>query len=127
MAHFAELDSNNIVINVVRVADGEILKTDGTESELKGKKFLNKVLGQSTWVQTSINGTIRKNYAGIGDIYDSTRDAFVKPQPYSSWTLNETTCIWEAPSPYPTDGNIYRWNEANQQWDLARVYVTPTE
>lgn len=127
MAHFAELDSNNIVINVVRVADGELLKTDGTESELKGKKFLNKVLGQSTWVQTSINGTIRKNYAGIGDIYDSTRDAFVKPQPYSSWTLNETTCIWEAPSPYPTDGNIYRWNEANQQWDLARVYVTPTE
>lgn len=127
MAHFAELDSNNIVINVVRVADGELLETDGTESELKGKQFLNDVLGQSTWVQTSINGTIRKNYAGIGDTYDSTKDAFIKPQPYSSWTLNETTCIWEAPSPYPTDGNIYRWNEADQQWDLARVYTTPTE
>ena len=121
MAHFAELDSDNIVINVVRVADGEILKTDGTESELKGKKFLNKVLGQSTWVQTSINGTIRKNYAGIGYKYDSTRDAFIPPKPdYDSWTLNETTCKWESPVAYPDDGNLYNWDEANQQWTYVR-------
>lgn len=120
MAHFAELNSDNIVINVVRVADGEILKSDGTESELKGKKFLNKVLGQSTWVQTSINGNIRKNYAGIGYKYDSTRDAFIAPQPYDSWTLNETTCIWEPPVAYPNDGNLYNWNEDNQQWTYVR-------
>lgn len=127
MAHFAKLDSDNIVTQVVVVDNSVLVKADGTESELKGKQFLNSVLGTATWKQTSYNGTIRKNYAGVGYKYDSTRDAFIPPKPFTSWTLNETTCRWEAPVAYPSDGNIHNWDEANQQWVLARVYVTPTE
>jgi len=119
MAHFTKLDSNNIVTQVLVVANKVLLKADGTESELKGKQFLNSLFGTATWKQTSYNGTIRKNYAGVGYKYDSTRDAFIPPKPYESWTLNDTTCLWEAPVAYPTDGNEYRWNEDNQTWDLV--------
>jgi len=127
MAHFAKLDSDNIVTQVVVVDNSVLEKADGTESELKGKQFLNSLLGSAKWVQTSYNGTIRKNYAGVGYKYDSTRDAFIPPKPYTSWTLNETTCLWEAPVVYPSDGNIHNWDEANQQWVLARVHVDPSE
>lgn len=127
MAHFAKLDSDNIVTQVVVVDNSVLEKADGTESELKGKQFLNSLLGTATWKQTSYNGTIRKNYAGVGYKYDSTRDAFIPPKPFTSWTLNETTCQWEAPVAYPTDGNIHNWDEANQQWVLSRVYVDPSE
>jgi len=116
MAHFAKLDDNNIVTEVLVVNNQVILKTDGTESELKGKQFLNATFGQAKWVQTSYNGTLRKNYAGIGFTYDSVRDAFIAPQPFNSWTLNEETCRWESPVPYPTDGNIYIWNEESLNW-----------
>lgn len=125
MAHFAKLDSNNIVTQVVAVKNNVILKADGTESELKGKQFLNSLFGSATWVQTSYNRSFRKNYAGIGYTYDSTRDAFIPPKPYDSWILNETTCLWDCPVDYPTttedsDGNpiFYEWNEDNQTWDL---------
>ena len=117
MAHFAKLDSNNIVTEVVVVNNSVIENADGTESELKGKQFLNSLYGTATWKQTSYNGNFRKNYTGVGYKYDSTRDAFIPPKPYTSWTLNETTCLWEAPVPYPTDGNIHNWDETNQQWD----------
>ena len=127
MAHFAKLDSNNIVTKVIVVSNAVLLETDGTESELKGKQFLNSLFGSAKWVQTSYNGAIRKNYAGVGYKYDTTRDAFISPQPYNSWVLNETTCQWEPPVSYPIDGNIYIWDEANQQWVLDRVYVAPTE
>ena len=70
-----------------------------------------------TWLETKIDGSIRKNYAGIGFSYDSTRDAFIPPQPYPSWTLDEDTCLWEAPVAYPDDGKMYTWNETDQQWD----------
>jgi hypothetical protein len=70
-----------------------------------------------TWIETKMDGSIRKNYAGIGFSYDSTRDAFIPPQPYPSWTLDESTCRWECPVAYPTDGNIYIWNEIDQQWE----------
>ena len=70
-----------------------------------------------TWIETKMDGSIRKNYAGIGFSYDSTRDAFIPPQPYPSWTLNEDTCRWECPVAHPNDGNIYEWNETDQQWD----------
>jgi hypothetical protein len=70
-----------------------------------------------TWIETKMDGSIRKNYAGIGFSYDSTRDAFIPPQPYPSWTLDESTCRWECPVAYPTDGNIYIWNETDQQWE----------
>jgi len=125
MAHFAKLDSNNIVTQVLVVANEVLLKTDGTESELKGKQFLNSLFGTATWKQTSYNGTIRKNYAGVGYKYDSTRDAFIPPKPYESWTLNEATCLWESPVPMPTDG-VYNWDDANQQWVLAKAFVTPS-
>lgn len=125
MAHFAKLDSNNIVTQVVVVKNNVILKADGTESELKGKQFLNSLFGSATWVQTSYNRSFRKNYAGIGYTYDSIRDAFIPPKPYDSWILNETTCLWDCPVDFPTttedsDGNpiFYEWNEDNQTWDL---------
>lgn len=118
MAHFVKLDSDNIVIDVLVVNNDILLNSDNTESEQKGKDFLNTLFGSATWVQTSFNGNIRKNFAGIGYKYDSTRDAFIPPKPFNSWILNETTCLWEAPVPYPSDNELYEWNEEDQQWDL---------
>lgn len=70
-----------------------------------------------TWLETKIDGSIRKNYAGIGFSYDATRDAFIPPQPFPSWTLDEDTCLWEAPVAYPSDDKMYTWNETDKQWD----------
>lgn len=124
MAHFAKLDSNNIVTQIVVVKNDIIIKSDNTESELKGKKFLNALLGTSTWVQTSYNSNFRKHFARIGYKYDSVKDAFIPPQPYPSWVLNTTTFLWDCPVDYPIDiedddGNpiIYTWNETNQTWE----------
>jgi len=102
MAYFAKV--NNGIVQQIIVAEPEFFDT-----------FVDDSAG--AWIETKIDGSIRKNYAGIGFSYDSTRDAFIPPQPYPSWTLNEDTCLWEAPVAYPTDGNIYEWNETNQQWD----------
>ena len=124
MAHFAQLDSNNIVLTVLVVNNEVLLKADNTESELKGKQFLNSLLGTSTWKQTSYNGNFRKNFAGVGYSYDSGRDAFIPPKPFDSWVLNEDTCLWEAPIEYPNtlndEGipNRYSWSEENQEWNL---------
>jgi hypothetical protein len=103
MSHFAKIDSNNIVTEVI------VAEQDFINSGAVGDSFL--------WIQTSYNKNFRKNYAGIGYTYDKTRDAFIPPQPYPSWTLNEETCLWECPVAYPTDGNMYIWNETDQQWD----------
>ena len=122
MAHFAKLNNDNIVIDVQSVHN------DTATDEAAGITFLNNLYGTSdTWKQTSYNtkggvhllgGTpFRKNYAGIGDTYDQTRDAFIPPKPYSSWTLNETTCLWEAPVTRPDDGKYYIWNEDNTNWE----------
>ena len=117
MAHFAQLDENNTVTQVIVIANEELL-LDGVESETKGVIFCKSLFGEDTrWVQTSYNGRIRKNYAGIGYTYDATRDAFIPPKPYESWLLNEDTCLWESPVPYPQDGNKYSWNEELQQWE----------
>lgn len=122
MAHFAQLDDNNVVTQVIVVDNSELLDSNDVEQEAIGITFCTNLFGADTrWKQTSYNGNIRKNYAGIGFTYDSTRDAFIAPQPYASWTLNETTCQWEAPVAYPTDGNLYTWNEDNQQWDQVNV------
>jgi hypothetical protein len=112
MAHFAKVLGGKVIDMIV--AEEEFFDT-----------FVDDSPG--TWIQTSYNthggehrlgGTpLRKNYAGIGYIYDKTRDAFYAPQPYPSWTLNEETCLWECPVAYPTDGNIYDWNEETQAWD----------
>ena len=119
MAHFAPIDENNIVVQVLVVSDAQ---------EERGQEFLANDLGLGgTWKKTSYNtsggvhangGTpYRKNYAGIGYKYDATRDAFIPPKPFASWTLNETTCLWDAPVAYPTDGKIYTWNEETTSWD----------
>jgi len=115
MAHFAEIDANNIVLRVTVVYDKDTADADGVEKESIGAEFCNKLLG-GTWKQTSYNGRIRKNYAGIGWTYDATRDAFIPPQPFPSWVLNEYTCLWDAPVPFPTDGQRYNWDEATTSW-----------
>jgi len=124
MGHFAQIDENNIVTQVI-VAEQD---------------FVNNLEG--TWIQTSYNTranihysqeldennkqipsadqtkALRKNYAGIGYTYDNSKDAFIPPKLYNSWVLDETTCQWKAPTPYPDDGSLYSWNEENQTWDV---------
>ena len=124
MAHFAKLGKGN---KVVRVA---VVSNDIATTEKAGEEFLQNLHGsRDVWKQTSYNtaggvhklgGTpFRKNFAGIGYTYDQTRDAFIPPKPFNSWTLNETTCRWEAPVAKPDDDNRYTWNETNQTWDLV--------
>lgn len=115
MAHFAELDENNVVKRVIVVANKDTADADGNEKESIGVAFCQKLLG-GNWVQTSYNGSIRKNYAGIGYTYDTALDAFVPPKPFPSWVLNSDTAQWDAPVPMPTDGKKYSWDEASQSW-----------
>lgn len=115
MAHFAKLDENNVVITVVVVNNSELL-VDGVESEAKGVEFLVSLFGDSNWKQTSFNATIRKNAAGIGYTYDPDRDAFIPPQPYPSWGLDEQTCQWHPPIQYPSDDKRYEWDEQTTSW-----------
>ena len=121
MAHFAKLGTGNIVERV------EVVSNDIATDEQTGVDFLNNLYGtRDTWKQTSYNtkggvhllgGTpFRKNYGGIGCTYDQTKDAFIPPKPFDSWTLNETTCIWEAPVAYPSDGKDYEWDETSKSW-----------
>ncbi len=123
MAHFAKV--NNGIVEQVIVAEPEFFET-----------FVDTSPGE--WIQTSYNTrggvhyqadsnepsadqskALRKNYAGIGFTYDNVRDAFIPPKPYASWVLNETSCLWESPVAYPTDGNMYRWDEATTAWVQA--------
>jgi hypothetical protein len=115
MAHFAELNESNIVTQVVVVHNNELLD-NGVESEAKGVAFLLSLYGHDRWKQTSYNGNQRFNYAGVGFTYDADRDAFIAPQPFPSWTLDESTCTWMPPVPYPTDGGLYRWDEDAGNW-----------
>ena len=115
MAHFAKLGVGNIIERV------EVVSNDIATTEQAGVDFLNNLYNsRDVWKQTSYNGNIRKNYAGVGFKYDQTRDAFIAPKPFNSWILNETTCLWEAPVAYPTDdGEKYTWNEETTSWDLV--------
>ena len=125
MAHWAELDANNVV---TRVLVGDNNDPAGDE----GYQWLLDNLG-GTWVKTSYNAVggkrrnpetgemteeagFRKNYAGIGYTFDAGRDAFIPPKPFNSWVLNEDTCLWDAPTPYPADGKMYRWDEDTTAW-----------
>jgi hypothetical protein len=123
MAHFCKLNSDNIVQKVI------VISNDVATTEQAGIDFINNLYGTNDiWKQTSYNtkggqhilgGTpFRKNYAQKGFTYDETRDAFIPPKPYPSWSLNENTCFWEAPILKPDNDNIYQWNETEQQWDL---------
>lgn len=120
MAHYAFLDENNVVTEVItgrhedEVVDG-ISDWESYYGEFRGQRC----------VRTSYNGNIRKNYAGIGFVYDDVRDAFIAPQPYPSWLLNEETCRWEPPTPYPEDGLYYGWDEPSQSWQVIDGYQLP--
>jgi hypothetical protein len=115
MAHFAEIDDNNVVLRVIVVANKDTADANGNEVDSIGVAFCQRLLG-GNWKQTSYNGNIRKNYAGIGYTYDAGIDAFVPPKPYPSWVLNSNTAQWEAPVPMPQDGKMYSWDEATQSW-----------
>ena len=111
MAHFAEIDNNNVVLRVL-VTDNNDPNGD------EGYQWLLDNLG-GTWVKTSYNGNIRKNFAGIGYTYDEARDAFIPPKVFNSWIINEDTCLWEPPVAYPTDGAVYIWDESSIGWLAA--------
>lgn len=116
MAHFAKLDDANVVLEVHCVHNNELM-VDGVESEAKGVEFLVSWSGGYTkWKQTSYNGTMRKNYAGVGYTYNPDRDAFIPPRPFTSWLLDEHTCQWNPPFSYPDDGNRYQWDESTLTW-----------
>ena len=123
MAHFAKLDENNIVTELLVVNNDVLLKADGTESEYKGKVFLNGLFGNSTWVQTSYNGNIRKQYAWVGDTYDTAKNVYIRPKPHASWVLNSSN-DWEAPLALP-DNNFpgYNWDESAYQADNNTGWV----
>lgn len=125
MAHFAELDPNNIVLRVIVVANEDTSDANGVEKEHIGAAFCERLLG-GTWKQTSYNKSFRKNYAGIGFQYDPQRDAFIPPKPpaFPSWVLNESTCLWEPAVPMPDDGRIYRWDEETLTWLLITNVAT---
>jgi len=115
MAHFAQLDENNVVTQVIVVHNNELMD-NGVESEAKGIAFCQSLFG-GTWKQTSYNGNMRKNYAGVGYTYNAVRDAFIPPQPYQSWTLDDDA-QWQPPVPRPNDGQQYVWNEPTTSWQL---------
>ena len=120
MAHFAKLDAENNVVKVHVVANSVITDDDGKEQESLGIDFLNKLDGVGWYKQTSYNGTFRKNYATIGGTYDADKDAFINPQPFPSWSLNTTTCLWEPPTAHPDDWTKqYVWDEPRLQWKVV--------
>ena len=115
MAHFAEINDQSIVQQVVVVANDVLLDENNVEQEALGVSFCEQIFGGS-WKQTSYNGNFRKNFAGVGYSYDATRNAFLPPRPFASWTLDEETCHWQAPVAHPSDGNEYEWDVTNQDW-----------
>ena len=118
MAHFAQLDENNVVTQVIVIHNNELLD-NGEESEAKGLAFCQVLFPGLHWKQTSYNGNFRKNYAGIGYTYlPFPIDGFAPPRPYPSWNLNPDTCHWVAPLPYPADGLVYAWDEAIGNWQM---------
>lgn len=123
MAHYAFINENNEVVNVITGVDENIIQTDIDGTQVGGSsEAWEEFYASRPWFaglkckRTSYNGNIRKNYAGIGYTYDEARDAFIPPKPFDSWILNEETCLWEAPSPMPNDGKIYDWDESTQSW-----------
>lgn len=116
MAHFCKLDANNVVTQVVVIDNRDTADASGVEKEHIGAAFCERLFG-GTWKQTSYNGNIRKNYAGIGYTYRSDIDAFVAPKPFPSWILN-ANAQWEAPVAMPTDGQMYSWDEATTSWKV---------
>ena len=122
MAHFAKLNDQGVVLDVNVVNNETINNLPFPESEPVGVAFLTEWSGGYTnWKQTSYNANFRKNYAGIGYTYDAVLDAFIAPKPYPSWLLNTETCRWVPPTPYPSDGNVYTWDEETLSWVQVNV------
>jgi len=127
MASFAKIGLNSKVIEVLSVHNNELKDSNGVEQEVNGIDFLTKLTGYPLWKQTSYNThggvhssggiPLRKNHAGIGYNYDEIRDAFIAPKPFNSWILNETTCRWESPVPYPEEVGNFKWNESTLSWE----------
>jgi len=113
MSSWAEIDNNN---KVLRVLVGDNNDPSGDE----GYQWLIDNLG-GTWIKTSYNRNIRKQFAGVGFTYDPVRDAFIPPKPYESWLLNEDSCLWEAPVAMPTDGKLYMWDEETLSWKEVAI------
>jgi hypothetical protein len=114
MAHFAELDKANTVLRVLVIADSDCIDENGIEVESIGADYCNSLFG-GHWVQTSYNNRIRKQFASIGDRYDSTVDVFIRPQPFPSWSLDENY-DWQPPTGYPTENDFFIWSETNREW-----------
>ncbi len=119
MAHFAKLNQDNLVVDVIVVANAVLLDSNNTEQEQLGVDFLNSTFGENNWKQTSYNGTFRKNYAGIGYSFSENLNAFIPEKPFNSWVLNESTCRWEPPvlqpeTNSPSIGHV--WDEQSQEW-----------
>lgn len=123
MAHFAQLDENNVVINVIVIANVDMSDENGNEVESIGAAFCQNLLG-GRWIQTSYNGNFRKRYALIDSTYDETLDAFILPKPHPSWSLNTETANWQAPTPKPTDGKPYKWDEETLSWIEVEIEIT---
>jgi hypothetical protein len=120
MAHFAELDENNMVLRVIVIDTKDNSDENGNEKEEIGIAFCQNLFG-GTWKQTSYNHNIRKRYAGIGYIYDEALDAFIRPKPYPSWNFDEETADWHPPIPIPEDDKQYEWDEESKQWKLLQL------
>ena len=126
MAHFAQLDGNNVVMQVVVVSDADTCNEEGYEVEEIGQQFLKNMYGQDTkWVKTSYNGNIRKMYAGFGYSYNEELDAFIQPKPFRSWILDKEQACYVAPVPRPEkEGKVYIWDEEDEQW-TEQDYILP--
>jgi hypothetical protein len=127
MAHYAKLDVTHNVINIHVLNNTVITDGEGNEQEQLGVDFLTQLHGVGSYIQTSYNGSFRKNYAGIGYSYDKVRDAFIPPKPYPSWTLNEGTCLWDAPTSRPDDNKAYSWDEATTSWKAEEAELATDE
>ncbi len=125
MAHFAKINSENLVTEVIVINNDVILDSNGEEQESLGVDFCKQIYGDGTYKQTSYNSKIRKNMATVGSTYDTSRDAFIRPKRYSSWVLDESTCRWIPPVEQPSDseangGNVlYHWDESSNNWKVS--------
>jgi len=117
MAHFARINKNWIVEEVIAVSNNVLLNDQGIECDWLGEQFCQQLYGFHTkWIQTSYNGKKYKNFAGIDYTFDPYRHAFIPPKPFPSWLLNESTCLWNPPISYPNDGKLYVWDEQSLSW-----------
>ena len=125
MAHFAKINSENLVTEVIVINNDVILDSNGEEQESLGVDFCKQIYGDGTYKQTSYNSKIRKNMATVGSTYDTSRDAFIRPKRYPSWVLDESTCRWQPPVEQPSDseakgGNVlYHWDEHSKNWKVS--------